>query len=186
MLAHELMVADVRSAFTAAMREHERLSELEFAVWPRRYEFVVNNGHGSVSVKPDGHVRFLEKLNDEESADYHFFFEADTGSETLDRVVEKCLNYREYYRSGGYAVFCGGRREEPKAWPFRVLIVCTREKRRNNLVERLLQTRPPFSTMILITTLPECVRDPLGAVWMTAIEYKNQGMNSAQQLSILI
>jgi hypothetical protein len=171
-LAHELMVADVRAAFTNAMRKHERFSELNFNVWPRRYEFIVNNGHRSMPMKPDGHVRFIERQDDEES-EYHFFFEADTGSEKLDLVVEKCLNYREHYRSGGYAVFCGGKREEYKELPFRVLIVCNSEKRRNNLLGKLLETEPPFSTMILITTLAECVREPLGEIWMTAAAYKN-------------
>lgn len=178
-LAHELMVADVRTAFTVAMRGSERFDDLAFDVWPRRYEFSVNVGHGHVPMKPDGHVRFTESLDDGES-EYHFFFEADTGSEKLDLVVEKCLNYREHYRTGGYAVFCGEKREDYKANPFRVLVVCQSEKRRNNLAEKLLETQPPFSTMILITTLAECVHGPLGEIWLTAAACKEAMADGAK------
>jgi hypothetical protein len=125
-------------------------------------------------MKPDGHIRFIEK-EDDGKEEHHFFFEADTGSEKLELVVEKCLNYREHYRSGGYAVFCGGKREEYKELPFRVLIVCNSERRRNNLLGKLLETEPPFSTMILVTTLAECVHDPLGDIWVTAARYKGLG-----------
>ncbi|MGA2440703.1 MAG: hypothetical protein ABSH08_07080, partial [Tepidisphaeraceae bacterium] len=59
-----------------------------------------------------------------------------------------------------------------KSRPFRVLVVCKSEQRRNNLAERLLQYHPPFSTMILITTLSESVGDPLGKIWMTPAAYK--------------
>src|SRR5580698_5011423 len=103
-LTHELMIGDVRTAFIVAMRTSNRFKLLDFDVWPRRYDFTVNRGHGKVPVKPDGHVRFIKKGKDEDT-EYDFFIEVDTGSETLERVVEKCLNYREYHRSGGYAVF---------------------------------------------------------------------------------
>ena len=170
-LAHELMIGDVRTAFIVAMRESKRFEQFEFDVWPRRYDFTVNRGQGRVPVKPDGHIRFLER-GDEEQAPYNFFLEVDTGSENLERVVEKCLNYREYFRSGGFAVFCGGHREQFKKFPFQVLVVVPSEKRRNNLAELLLQATPPFSTMVLITTQAQCVRDPLGDIWMTPAAYK--------------
>jgi Replication-relaxation len=170
-LTHELMIADVRTTFTIATRESGRFSLLAFDVWPRRYNFTVSNGYNRVNVKPDGHLRFVEKRNDEEFQ-YDFFVEVDTGSETLDRVVEKCVNYREYHRSGGYAVFCGGKKDESKAYPFRVLLVCRSEARRNNLAARLQEVKPVFSTMILVTTQSECVRDPLGDIWLTAAAYK--------------
>jgi len=170
-LTHELMIGDVRTSFIVAMQRSKELELTDFNVWPRRYDFTVSHGHNRVNVKPDGHLRFSEKRNDEDF-EYDFFLEVDTGSETLDRVVEKCVSYREYHRSGGYAVFCGGKKDESKSYPFRVLVVCRSEDRRNNLAERLLQAKPPFSTMILITTQAECVHDPLGDIWMTAAAYK--------------
>jgi len=172
-LTHELMIADVRTAFAVSMRESTQCKLLAFDVWPRRYTFTVGHGYNRVNVKPDGHLRFVGKRNDEEFQ-YDFFIEVDTGSETLDRVVQKCVNYREYHRSGGYAVFCGGKKEETKSYPFRVLVVCRSEARRNNLAERLLQVQPPFSTMVLIATQPECVRDPLGKIWLTAGAHKQK------------
>jgi hypothetical protein len=81
-LTHELMIGDVRTAFTVAMRGSKRFELTDFDVWPRRYDFAVNRGHGKVPVKPDGHVRFAEKGKDED-VEYDFFLEVDTGSETL-------------------------------------------------------------------------------------------------------
>jgi hypothetical protein len=170
-LAHELMIGDVRTSFIVAMRESKRFERFKFDVWPRRYDFSVNRGDGNMPVKPDGHIQFVER-GDDEKEPYNFFLEADTGSEKLDRVVEKCLNYREYFRSGGFAVFSGGKREQYKTFPFQVLVIVPSEKRRNNLAELLLQASPPFSTMILVTTLAECVPDPLGEIWLTPGAYK--------------
>jgi hypothetical protein len=173
-LAHELMIGDVRTAFITALRASTGFEKLEFDVWPRRYEFVVNRGHGNKPVKPDARIQLFEKGESDDP--FNFFVEVDTGSENLERIlVEKCLNYREYFRSGGFAVFRGGKREQFKDFPFQVLIVVKSEKRRNNLAEVLLQTTPPFSAMILITTLGECVSNPLGDIWMTPAAHKETG-----------
>ncbi len=170
-LAHELAIADVRVAFTPAVAERKHFTLMDFDVWPRRYDFSVSRGYSHVSMKPDGFIRLAERRDNEEF-EYDFFLEVDTGSETLERVVEKCINYREHFRSGEYAMSCGGKREDAKSYPFRVLITCRSDERRNNLIERLLATKPPFASMILVATHPECVRDPFGAVWMTPASYK--------------
>jgi Replication-relaxation len=180
-LAHELMIGDVRAAFALALRDNKRFSLLSFDVWPRRYDFTVTNGHRRVPVKPDGRVQISEK-HDSDKFQYDYFLEADTGTENLGRVVEKCVNYREYFRSGGYAVFCGGRREDAKLYPFRVLVVCKSEERRNNLAEQLLRTEPPFSKMVLVTTHTACVRDPLGDIWLTPAAYKAAAPESVERV----
>jgi hypothetical protein len=182
-LAHELMIGDVRTSFITALRDSRRFENFEFDVWPRRYDFTVNRGHGRKPVKPDGHIRFLERGDDERDP-YNFFVEVDTGSEKLDRVVEKCLNYREYFKSGGFAVFCGGKREHFKKFPFQVLVVVPSEKRRKNLAELLLQTTPPFSTMILITTLKQCTHDPLGDIWMSPGVYKETSASGGLSIEL--
>jgi hypothetical protein len=175
-LAHELMIGDVRTSFITALRASTRFEKFEFEVWQRRYEFVVNRGHGAKPVKPDGRIQLFEKGEGDDP--FNFFVEVDTGSEKLERIlVEKCLNYREYFRSGGFAVFRGGKREQFKDFPFQVLVVVMSEKRRNNLAELLLRTTPPFSQMILITTLKQCVHDPLGDIWLTAGAYKSEASN---------
>jgi len=170
-LAHEIAVGDVLTACTLALRGNDRFELLEFSVWPRRYTFSVDREYRRVPVQPDGYIRLLEK-NAEDAPEYHFFLELDKGTETIERLAEKCVNYREYHRSGGYAEFCGGTRDDRKSRPFRVLVVCKSQQRRNNLAERLLQFHPPFSTMILITTLRECLREPLGEIWLTVAAFK--------------
>jgi Replication-relaxation len=182
-LAHELAIGDVRTSFIGAIRQSKRFELAKFDVWPRRYDFTVHDGHSRVNVKPDGYLQVMEKKNDEDFQ-HDFFLEVDTGSETLDRVVEKCVNYREYHRRGGYAVFCGGTREESKLYPFQVLVVCRSEERRDNLAERLLSVQPPFATMILITTQGQCVGDPLGDIWMTPAAYKNRAEESLRLCSL--
>jgi protein involved in plasmid replication-relaxation len=124
------------------------------------------------------------EINGGDASELHFFLELDKGTETIERLAEKCVNYREYDRSGGYAEFCGLTKEDRKSRPFRVLVVCKGEQRRNNLADRLLQFHPPFSTMILIATLSDCLRDPLGEIWMTPAAYKelNQGTGTSFRL----
>jgi hypothetical protein len=171
-LAHEIAIGDVMTACTTALRESVRFEMLEFSVWPRRYSFTVDREYRTVPVQPDGYVRLLEK-NAEDESELHFFLEVDKGTETIERLAEKCVNYREYHRSGGYAEFCGEKRQDRKSRPFRVLVICKSEQRGDNLAERLLQFHPPFSTMILITTFGECLRYPLGDIWMTPAAFKN-------------
>jgi hypothetical protein len=171
-LAHEIAIGDVMSAYILAIRESASFKLLEFSVWPRRYGFSVDREYRRIPVQPDGYLRILEK-DSEDASELHYFLELDKGSETVGRLAEKCVNYREYERSGRYAEFCGFTKEERKSRPFQVLVVCKTEERRNNLAKRLLEMHPPFSTMILIATLGECVRDPLGEIWMTAAAFKS-------------
>jgi hypothetical protein len=171
---HELQVIDVKAAMVSAIRSMPAYTVAEFSTWPRLYEFPACRPDGqTVTMRPDGYVRIHEKLADGGVSEHAFFLEVDTGTEVLDRVVEKCLNYRDYQRSGGFAVFCGGSRMEAKAYPFQVLIVCQSEKRRNNLAQQLLRTDPPFATMILITTSAGCTNDPCGNIWLTPAAYRS-------------
>jgi hypothetical protein len=62
--------------------------------------------------------------------------------------------------------------EEYKAFPFRVLMVLPNEDRRNNMAERLLQNEPPVLTMVWLTTFSEITADPLGAIWMRPLDYR--------------
>jgi hypothetical protein len=60
--------------------------------------------------------------------------------------------------------------EAYKDFPFRVLILT--EERRNNMAERLLQNEPPVLTMVWLTTFDEIKTDPLGAIWMRPLDYR--------------
>ncbi|HMP08280.1 MAG TPA: replication-relaxation family protein [Lacipirellulaceae bacterium] len=146
-LAHELAVAHVRTAFTLALRGHERYSLERFDVVPRRFEFTVLH---------DGDDVFA----------HDFFLEVDRGTETLARVVGKCVHYREYYRSGGYAKHCGGNENEAKAYPFRVLVVCGSSQRRDNLLVSLRAVNPPIVSMVLIATREIGAGDLLFGSWI--------------------
>jgi hypothetical protein len=53
-----------------------------------------------------------------------------------------------------------------------VLFVVPNEERRNNMAERLLQNNPPVRTMVWLTTFQEVTTDPLGAIWMRPIDYR--------------
>jgi hypothetical protein len=51
-------------------------------------------------------------------------------------------------------------------------MVLPNEERRNNMAERLLQNDPPALTMVWLTTFAEIKVDPLGAIWMRPLEYR--------------
>jgi hypothetical protein len=46
------------------------------------------------------------------------------------------------------------------------------EERRNNMAERLLQNDPPALTMVWLTTFSEVQADPLGAIWIRPLDYR--------------
>ena len=52
-------------------------------------------------------------------------------------------------------------------------MVLPNEERRNNMAERLLQNEPPVLTMVWLTTFAEITADPLGAIWMRPLEYRD-------------
>jgi hypothetical protein len=51
-------------------------------------------------------------------------------------------------------------------------MVLPNEERRNNMAERLLQNEPPALTMVWLTTFAEIIADPLGAIWMRPLDYR--------------
>ena len=92
-LSHEIAIGDALMAYTVALRDNERFKLLEFSVWPRRYSFIVDRAYRRVEVQPDGYIRILDK-SDSEKSELHFFLEVDRGTETIERLAEKCVNYR--------------------------------------------------------------------------------------------
>ena len=53
-----------------------------------------------------------------------------------------------------------------------MLVVLGSDERRNNLAERLLQNNPPVLRRAWLTTYQEITTDPLGAIWMRPLEYR--------------
>ncbi len=180
-LTHELEVMDVRAAFHRALTESTVFSVRAFKTWPLLYQFKAPRGEwgGEIDVKPDGLVRIHEAGVGSKGFMHNFFLEVDRSAETQDRLISKAVSYREYYATGGFAVFCGVNRSlldaDPSLlnkYPFRVLIVCKTAERRNNAAIGLLNCSPPIMTMPCLTTMAELLHDPLGPIWSRPVDFQ--------------
>jgi hypothetical protein len=174
-LRHELEVMDVKAAFFGALRSSRQFKVDQFTTWPLlcRFEACESSyGGKEIPVEPDGFLRITEWDNDRLVADQSFFFALDRSEESLDRLVSKANRYLSYYRSGGFAVRCGGERNAFDKFPFRVLIVVKTPERRNNIAERLLQNRPPILRQVYLSTFAEAVANPVGNIWIRPIDYQ--------------
>jgi hypothetical protein len=172
-LRHELGVMDVKATFVAAIRAASQFQVIEFSTWPRLYEFKALQPDGaSVTVKPDAFIRIAETAGAGERYEHTFFLEVDRSTETQETVAIKAACYRDYYRSGGFAVRSGGARQEHEAYPFRVLMVFRNAERRNNAAERLLLLSPPVLSQAWLTTFTEVTTNPLGPIWIRPGDYR--------------
>ena len=93
-LRHELAVAELHLAlFEAASSGSAVLRELQLEPWCwRRYLGPLG---AMTTLKPDMAVE-IETV----TFDSRYFFEVDRATEPPHRIVAKCLQYQEYYRSG--------------------------------------------------------------------------------------
>jgi len=171
-IQHELNIMDVKTAFHTALAASEKFSISVFSTWPLLNEFTVSSRGGEDIIKPDGFMRIHEKEADSNGYRHDHFLEVDRSSEQLDTLVNKALCYREYYRSGGYAVRNGKRRTDFEEFPFRVIFVVKNAERRNNLAERLAHNMPPILTQTWLTTQAEVSCNPLGAIWIQPADYR--------------
>jgi Replication-relaxation len=174
-LRHELEVMDVKTAFHSALRGSLKFTIAEFSTWPRLHEFKASPpgpGSNDVLVKPDGFIRIEEKEKDGGLSEHTFFLEVDRSSETQETLVRRASCYLDYYKSGGFAVRNGAPRSDYKEFPFRVLIVLKNAERRNNTSERLAEISPPILTLAYLSTFPEVLADPVGAVWIRPVDYR--------------
>lgn len=174
-LCHELEVQDVRTAFFRAVKERPHLSITEFFTWPALYQFKAFHssttfGRRELTVKPDGFIRIREKTN-EGTFEHMFFLEVDRSTEALSVVAQKGACYLNYYQSGGMAVRFGKSREDYKSFPFRVLMVCKTEPRKENVGGRLFENNPPILTQMWLSTLMKVTRNPLGSCWNLPRDY---------------
>jgi hypothetical protein len=173
-LRHELDVMDVKTAFHVALANSDRFSILEFCTWPLlcQFEASADENRPVVLVKPDGFIRLHEKEEAGRGFVHDLFLEVDRSSESQDILIARAACYRDFYRSGGFALRNGGAREDYEDFPFRVLIVMKTAERRNNTAERLLRHDAPILTQVWLTTMPEVIKDPLGPIWMRPAEYR--------------
>jgi hypothetical protein len=178
-LRHEIQVVDVKTAFSRAIKSTSHYELIEFSTWPLLYQFEAaqppspGTYQGTrVRIKPDGFVRLHEQSPEGDLFEHFFFLEVDRSTETRDTLARRAFGYQDFYRQGGLAVRYGATREAYKEFPFRVLMVFLTEERRNNMAERLLQNDPPILTMVWLTTFYEVITDPLGAIWMRPVDYR--------------
>lgn len=172
-LRHELQVMDVKAAFVAAIRNAPDLHFGTLVTWPQLLEFdALKTGGQRVTVKPDGFLQFQERDQEGADSEYTFFIEVDRGTEVQDTLSTRAACYRDYYRSGGFAVRCGGARSKPQEYPFRVLFVFATAERRNNAAERMLMIPEAIGTMACLSTFDEVRADPLGRIWITPRDYQ--------------
>lgn len=178
-VAHELDVMDTRVAVHAALKREAQRSLVEFSTWPKLHEFESETARSMpLVVRPDGFVRVREK-GAEGDFEHAFFVEVDRSSESLDTLVQKAAAYLNYFRSGAFALRCGGKRDHAAKYPFRVLFILKTEERRNNLAERLLLSNPPILTMAYLTASKDALANPLGKVWMRPADYRDAVAGSA-------
>lgn len=174
-IRHELEVMDVKAAFHAAITATTAFAVAEFSTWPLLNEFSVyrpDQGKAEVLVKPDGFIQIHETQLDGEKFERTFFLEVDRSTEVQEVLVSRVGCYYNYYKSGGFALRKGGKREEYKDYPFRVLLVFKTPERRNNFAERLLQSAVPVSNQICLATFSEVTMNPLGPIWVTPASYR--------------
>lgn len=175
-IRHEIEVMNVKAAMVAAIAKTERCTVHSFSTWPQLCEFQACRSDGKrVPVEPDGFIQIREKEGDGGRSEHAFFLEVDRSTEVLDVLAQKCHCYLDFYRSGGFAVRNGGAREEYKEIPFRVLLVCKSEARRDNVARRLLENNPPIGTLVWLTTMKEHDDNPLGAIWVRPADYRHFG-----------
>ena len=174
-IRHELEVMDVITAFHSAVKKSHGASMGEYSTWPLLHEFVIDDPNGSgkeIPVRPDGFVRLRQEITDDGKYDHDLFLELDRSEEVQDKLMTKARCYREYYRTGGFAVRNRARREDVAKFPFRVLMVLQSAVRRNNTSERLLQIDEPILRMVWLTTLSEVTADPFGPIWVRPVDYR--------------
>jgi hypothetical protein len=159
---------------------------IDFSTWPFLNQFSaeyhLGYGRKEAVVKPDGFIHLrADKPN---GLEHHaFFLELDRSTESLSILADKALHYRAYYRSGGFAERSGDHPDAYRNHPFRVLMVCKSEARRDNAARRLLSIDPPIKTMVWLTTMPEVLNNPLEPIWSRPVDYQETLINSNRRTS---
>lgn len=164
---HELDVATVRAALTTAITARPDCRLIRFTTWPRLYQFRARPSPTSRPrlVQPDGYMQ-LTQITADGPVDRHFFLEVDRSTESQPTLATRMACYRDYYRSGGFARFCGHDPCDYRRFPFRVLLILRTAERQNNTADMLLELVPKIRRQIWMTTFSALIRTPLAPVWM--------------------
>lgn len=173
-IAHEVGMLDIKAALYRAICQQAHLRLVEFGIWPLAYEFPVQRDGKFMTQQPDGFLHVAEfQPNDDNPRSHYFYIEFDRGTEPLDQIANKVHAYRQHLRTGGFLKWL--RRPDARVddYPFRVLFVIDTKdaaKRRDNICRRISELG--IETLTQFTTLPELIKDPLGAIWLSPKSYK--------------
>jgi hypothetical protein len=173
-LRHELAVMDVKAALAPAIAEKNGLKLAEYCTIPQIHSFESTHPKTTkpLHVMPDGFIRIHEDEPDGGLSEHCFFVEVDRSTETQEVLTTKAHCYLDYYRRGGFATKYGASPNDYKAFPFRVLIICKSDQRKENAAKRLLEGTPPILTQVWLTTFSEIIKEPLGDIWVRPADFR--------------
>jgi hypothetical protein len=175
-LPHELQVMNVRAALEPVLRAMPEVKIERFQTWPMLYEFEalvpmdVPSHKPTMMIRPDGYLQVFEPGTNITS---RFFLEVDRSSKVQGRLTLAAQCYRNHYNQGGFAEWCGGKRDEYVQYPFCVLMVFNNTERRNVTAEELLLLPKPILRQVWLTTIDEVRATPLGPIWTTPQAFRN-------------
>jgi hypothetical protein len=171
-IRHELAVMDVKASLCAAIAESNTTSVVEFTTWPQLIKFECAPLGIQALIKPDGFIQIKTK-NETRELVHSFYLELDRSTESQSMLIHRANCYLAHLKSRRFAVRSSAKGTDFREHPFRVLFVFKSAERRNNTIEALLRNNPPILTQIWLTTLEECMHDPLGAIWLRPVEYRD-------------
>jgi hypothetical protein len=149
-LAHELAVRDFRTSLILGARSNGLPFRIQ--INSQRLAFCTSRA----KVRPDG---FFEV---QAFQVYRFFFEVDTGTESLSILKERLQNYfllRRRFRWGKRSE----RGDQTLYGDFRVLLLFRTERRKKSALRMF--ARMSFAHICLVATWYEALTDPFGEVW---------------------
>lgn len=170
-IRHEVEVMDVKASICAACANLTGTLIEVFTTWPQLLQFECAPFGAPLTVKPDGFFRIRETTR-EQRPPRAYYLELDRSTETLATLLLRANSYVAHFKSGGFAKARGAWRSEFRDYPFRALFVVKSAERLNNMAEALILNNPPILTHVWLTTFDEVVREPLGAIWMRPLEYR--------------
>jgi hypothetical protein len=171
--AHEVAVADVKSAFFNATHGHHGVTVAEFSTWPLLFRFrsrVADSGR-LAWFSPDGFIRLHETDPAGNTIEQLFYLEVDRSTEVIRVLCRKAQAFLNHFQTGGMAVRFGRPRDEFKQFAFRVLWVFLNAERRNNAAAAFSMSNPPIVSQAWMTTFDEVIANPMGSIWIRPKDY---------------
>ncbi len=160
-LQHAMMISHFHSAFVLALRKHEPKEEITRWIQGQDLKEALSREGEKTDLVPDAYFR-----TEDEKGTLNFFVEADQGTMTRQRFLEKMKIYWHWWRIG----YC---KQTLDVERFRVLTITPTEERKESLrrITKKADTRQDGSLMFEFlsetqysTKKPDAVLEP---VWMS-------------------